>query len=231
MADTTPGRQPTSRVWQHRRVSSPVTSTWHVIVPVKHSELGKSRLSPPAGVERSDLALAIALDTLQVVLQVVPGSQVVVVTSDPEVRLQMVDRGAQVVGDSGRGLNAAIADGISWVTAHRPGSPAAVLLGDLPALDAAELSAGLAACAATESAVVPDLDGTGTVLLTHHDAARLAPRFGSGSAARHARTAAVLTPDLPRLRTDLDDDTALQAAVGLGVGPWTRRVLGAASEA
>ncbi|WP_265447561.1 2-phospho-L-lactate guanylyltransferase [Flexivirga meconopsidis] len=206
-------------------MNSPGTSTWHVIVPVKHSAYGKSRLHPPAGVRRSDLALAIALDTLQVVLEVVPADQVVVVTEDPEVRLQMQDRGAHVLSDPGRGLNPAITAGIDRVRSAAPATPAAVLLGDLPALSAGELRDGLAACAATESAVVPDRDGTGTVLLTHHDGSRLIPRFGTGSAARHARTATVLQPELPRLRTDVDDDAALQAAVALGVGPWTRRVL------
>ncbi|NNG40306.1 2-phospho-L-lactate guanylyltransferase [Flexivirga sp. ID2601S] len=206
-------------------MNSPATSTWHVIVPVKHSAHGKSRLHPPPGVRRSDLALAIALDTLHVVLEVVEPAQVIVVTEDAEVRLQMQDRGAHVLPDPGRGLNPAIAAGIDRVRREAAGTPAAVLLGDLPALTADELRDGLAACAATEAAVVPDRDGTGTVLLTHHDAGRLVPRFGTGSAARHARTATVLQPELPRLRTDVDDDKALREAVSLGVGPWTRRVL------
>ncbi|WP_446665465.1 2-phospho-L-lactate guanylyltransferase [Flexivirga sp. B27] len=206
-------------------MESTVTSTWRVIVPVKHSARGKSRLRPPAGVQRQDLALAIALDTLQAVLDVVPASQVFVVTADPEVRLQMGEPGAVLVDDPSRGLNAAVAAGISAVAAVAPHSPAAVLLGDLPALSARELTDGLAACAATEAAIVPDHEGTGTVLFTHHDVSRLVPRFGTGSAARHARAATTLDLDLPRLRTDVDNDAALDVARGLGVGPWTRRLL------
>jgi len=202
-----------------------VTSTWHVIVPVKHSAQGKSRLRPPPGVQRPDLALAIALDTLDAVLHVVPNNQVLVVTEDPEVRLQMRDLGAVLVRDPGRGLNSAIAAGVDAASRQAPSSPAAVLLGDLPALTPDELIDGLAACAAVEAAVVPDHEGTGTVLLTHHDASRLAPRFGSGSAARHARSAATLDLDLPRLRTDVDDDVSLRRAQELGLGPWTSRLL------
>ena len=206
-------------------VKSAVTSTWHVIVPVKHSARAKSRLRPPAGVHRRDLALAIALDTLDTVLSVVPAGQVFVVTADPEIRLQLRGSGAVLVDDPGRGLNAAVAAGISAVSSGAPHAPAAVLLGDLPALTAGELASGLAACAAAEAAVVPDHEGSGTVLLTHHDAARLVPRFGTGSAARHARSATTLHLDLPRLRTDVDDDASLSLVRELGVGPWTGRLL------
>lgn len=206
-------------------VESAITSTWHVIVPVKHSARGKSRLRPPATVRRQDLALAIALDTLDAVLEVIPARQLHVVTVDPEVRLQLRDAGATLVKDPGRGLNAAIAAGLEASRAVAGHRPTAVLLGDLPSLTPAELTDGLAACAAAETAVVPDHEGTGTVLLTHHDGARLVPRFGTGSAARHARTATTLDLDLPRLRTDVDDDASLRLAVGLGLGPWTRRLL------
>ena len=206
-------------------MESAVTSTWHVIVPVKHSANGKSRLRTPAGIRREDLALAIALDTLGAVLQVVPAHQLLVVTTDPEVRLQMRDLGAVLVTDPGRGLNSAVAAGIDAASVQAPNSPAAVLLGDLPALTPAELSDGLAACAAVEAAVVPDHEGTGTVLISHHDASRLTPRFGTGSAARHARSATVLDLDLPRLRTDVDNEESLRRAVELGVGPWTTRLL------
>lgn len=207
-------------------MKSAVTSTWHVIVPVKHSARGKSRLRPPDGVQRQQLALALALDTLDVVLAVVPAEQVYVVTSDPEIRLQLRDARAHVVDDPGRGLNAAVAAGIEASESGAAHRPTAVLLGDLPALTATELSDGLAACAAAEAAVVPDHTGSGTVLLTHHDGACLIPRFGTGSAARHARSATTLELDLPRLRTDVDDDASLQLAVTLGLGPWTRRLLG-----
>ncbi|TWE12220.1 2-phospho-L-lactate guanylyltransferase [Rudaeicoccus suwonensis] len=207
----------------------PATSTWHLVVPVKDSQQAKSRLQPPPGVRRADLALAFALDTLEVVLRVVPADQVVVVTSDPQVRSELVDEGVRLIADPGRGLNAAITAGIDQVVRHTPGLPGGVLLGDLPALDEDALYDGLRACAATESAIVPDHDGTGTVLLAHHDAARLRPSFGTGSAARHARGATVLEIDLPRLRTDVDDDASLRAAVDLGVGPRTQRVLSACS--
>jgi 2-phospho-L-lactate guanylyltransferase len=73
--------------------------------------------------------------------------------------------------------------------------------------------------------VVPDAEGTGTVLLTATPGHLLAPSFGAGSAARHATGATLLTPDLPRLRQDVDDVGSLAEAVQLGVGRHTAAVL------
>ncbi|MDE9367840.1 2-phospho-L-lactate guanylyltransferase [Luteipulveratus sp. YIM 133132] len=206
-------------------MSTPVTSAWHVIVPVKSRFRAKSRLRPPAGVARADLAFALAMDTLSVVREVVRADRVIVVTEDDLVSAEMARHDITTVPDPGRGLNGAVREGLHEATRRDSRLPAAVLLGDLPALRAEELSAGLRACAATESALVPDREGSGTVLLTHHDATALAPRFGRGSAARHARRCTVLQLDLPTLRHDVDDIGSLERAIEMGIGPWSSRVL------
>lgn len=202
-----------------------LTSAWHLVMPVKNTAHGKSRLAPPTGVDRQALALAMALDTLDAVLQVVPSAQVVVVTDDPAVEATAQALAVHTVGDPGRGLNPAIEAGLAKVRELAPGTAAAVLLGDLPSLDGAALYEGLRACASTEASVVPDDSGEGTVLLAHHDVAALVPRFGTGSASRHGRNATVLTLDLPRLRTDVDDTDALERARQLGLGPRTSGLL------
>lgn len=207
----------------------PLTSTWHLVLPVKDTGRAKTRLIPPPGVDRQSLALAMALDTIEVALQVVPAAQVVIVTDDPAIASNAAGLSVAVVPDLGRGLNPAIEAGLAYFRDTAPGAAGAVLLGDLPALTAQALYDGLRACAANESSVVPDASGEGTVLLTHHDVARLVPRFGAGSAARHSRTAAALKLALPRLRTDVDDADSLAAAVRLGVGPRTSGLLNLAS--
>lgn len=201
------------------------TSTWHVIVPVKSRFRAKARLLPPPEIDKPQLALALALDTLHAVLDVIPADRLIVVSEDDEVERAMAERGVRTVPDPGRGLNPAVQAGLSEAIRRGPGLPTAVLLGDLPALRPQDLSAGLRACAATESALIPDHDGDGTVLLTHHDPAALAPRFGRGSAARHARRCTVLSLDLPTLRHDVDDLESLHQAIDLGVGPHTTRAL------
>ena len=60
-----------------------------------------------------------------------------------------------------------------------------------------------AACAAHPAALVPDADGTGTVLLTS-TTGQPDPQFGPGSAARHGEHAVRLELDLPGLRRDVD---------------------------
>lgn len=199
--------------------------TWHLIVPVKSRFRAKARLLPPPEIDKPRLALALALDTLDAVLEVVPAEHLIVVSEDDEVERVMADRGVRTVPDPGRGLNPAVQAGLSEAIRRDPALPTAVLLGDLPALRPQDLSAGLRACAATESALIPDHDGDGTVLLSHHDPASLAPRFGRGSAARHARRCTVLPLDLPTLRHDVDDLDSLQQAIELGVGPHTAAAL------
>lgn len=206
---------------------------WRIIVPIKDRTTSKTRLRTPAGVPHAHLALAIALDTLAAVYEVVSPALVFVVTDDDEVTSFVAAAGGSFVHDPGRGLNPAIAAGITAATPNElpPGrisAPGAVLLGDLPSLTPEQLIAGLRICAVAESSVVPDHDGSGTVLLTHHDLRQIIPRFGAGSAARHARAARTMTPALPRLRTDVDTESSLAQAVALGVGKHTAAVLSSA---
>ena len=55
---------------------------WRVVVPVKDTRLGKSRLQPPDGVPRNLLAMSLALDTINAVRHCLGAAAVVVVTSD-----------------------------------------------------------------------------------------------------------------------------------------------------
>jgi 2-phospho-L-lactate guanylyltransferase len=197
---------------------------WRLVLPVKASTLAKSRLVPPPAVARGELAHAFARDTLAAVFATLPPRHVLVVTADDRVRDLADSAGAEVVEDPGKGLNAAVREGVRRL-ADDPARPVGVLLADLPALRPADLACALAACEPHERAFVPDAEGTGTVLLTTASAALLHPRFGTGSASAHARDSLRLDLDLPRLRTDVDDDESLRAAAVLGLGAATRGVL------
>ncbi|KUG51614.1 hypothetical protein AVL62_09880 [Serinicoccus chungangensis] len=212
------------------RAPRPATR-WRLVVPLQQAERAKTRLVAPEGVDRVALARAIAADTLEAVCRALPPGDVVVVTSDEAGAARAAALCAQVVDDPGGGLNAAIRAGLE--VAGDPGDGTAggagarglaVLLGDLPCLRPADLVAALDVCAGHPRAVVPDADGSGTVLLTSVDA-DLEPRFGAGSAARHARTAARLGLDLPRLRRDVDTSADLGDAIHLGLGPRTTAAL------
>jgi 2-phospho-L-lactate/phosphoenolpyruvate guanylyltransferase len=214
----------------HPRPEPP--TSWQLVLPVKGGAGAKSRLR--GALERRTaherLAAALAMDCLAAVLACSQVGVASVVTADAGTAAQVRALGARTVPESrpGAGLLAAVDDGLR---ACAPSAPVAVLLADLPclrpgdlagALEAAEGAlAGGAACA-----VVPDAEGTGTVLLAGPDPRRLRPRFGPASAAAHAADGACAVGlDLPRLRRDVDTPGELALAVALGVGPRTAAAL------
>ncbi len=206
----------------HRQRATPAES-WSVVVPVKGGPDAKSRLRAPDGVDRLVLARALALDTVTAAAEAVGGSHVLVVTSDPEVLTAIDHLGVTTLADPGGGLNAAVQAGLAAVPADRP---AAVLLGDVPALRAVDLRAALAAADHHGGWFVADAERTGTVLLGAPHARSLRPAFGSGSAARHQQAGyRRLDLDLDRLRRDVDDEDTLREALRLGVGPSTAGLL------
>jgi len=204
---------------------SPDIDRWRLIVPVKGQLSAKSRLHPPAGVARADLAHAFALDTITAAVAGLPPTHLVVVTSDELTATFVRDLGGIVIADHGDGLNPAIRQGIGYVERVLGLGPTAVLLGDIPTLRPQDLISALTVCAAHPRALVPDASGTGTVLLSALSPQDLNPRFGPDSAREHARDCVRLDLDLPALRTDVDDDQALRHAVAIGVGRHTAEVL------
>ena len=205
------------------RCASPDIDRWRLIVPVKGQLAAKSRLHPPDGVARADLAHAFALDTISAVLACMPPTALVVVTSDERIDRFVRDQGGTVIPDNGHGLNPAVRQGIEY--AEVAVGPTAVLLADIPTLRPEDLIEALSACAMHRRALVPDAQGSGTVLLSALSPKDLHPRFGPGSADQHARECVRLDLDLPALRTDVDDDKALRRAVEIGVGEHTAAVL------
>jgi 2-phospho-L-lactate guanylyltransferase len=204
---------------------SPEIDHWRLIVPVKGQKTAKSRLHPPVGVARADLAHAFALDTLTAVLAAMPPAHLIVVTSDEPTATFVRDEGGIVIADDGAGLNPAIRQGILYVERVLGLGPTAVLLGDIPTLRSGDLVTALSICRRYPRALVPDASGSGTVLLSALSPRDLRPQFGADSAREHARNHERLDLDLPTLRTDVDDDQALRQAVVMGVGRHTAMVL------
>lgn len=202
---------------------------WAAVVPVKGGPLAKSRLALPDAA-RSDLANAFARDTVAALLEAIEGMPVLVVTSDPTVSSWVAAAGARLVPDPGLGLDAAVAAGCR-VAAGDGATRIAVVLGDHPALRAADVRVALEATGRHPAAVVPDADGLGTAMLTFavprsESVAGVRTAFGAGSAAAHEALGHVrLDLDLPGLRVDVDDAQSLADAVRLGIGPHTTLAL------
>lgn len=199
-----------------------MTPRWTIVIPVKGGENGKSRLSAPES-DRRALAHAMALDTIEAACA--SGHDVVVVTNDAHVAASADALGARALpeGDAG-GLDAAVAVGTGAVG---DGMPRAALLGDLPALRAADLADALTRAAEHPRAVVADAEGTGSTLVTASPDVPWASAFGDGSFARHIALgcAPLAIPDASSLRRDVDTVDQLVAAAALGTGPRTTALL------
>lgn len=194
---------------------------WTVLIPVKATSRGKSRIDLPAGL-RQELAMTMALDTVSAAAR---SARVVAVVEDAhDAALLSAVAGVSVHRTSVTGLNESILDGLKSLVADAAGARwVAALPGDLPGLRPDELVDALRLCSAYPFAVVADHQGSGTTLLAATEPAALVPRYGPSSFAAHLLAGA--TPiDLPpesSLRWDIDT----VADLGATTGPFTSAVL------
>jgi 2-phospho-L-lactate/phosphoenolpyruvate guanylyltransferase len=190
---------------------------WTVLVPLRALPSAKSRLAVSLTPDVHALIVeAIRADTLAAVRAAGPVARIVVIGDTDGEGITLVQ--------SSPGLNGALRDGAAYARERWPGDGVAALVGDLPALRPDEIASALDAAAGHPSAFVPDASGTGTTLLAATPGTALDPRFGLGSAARHAEIAAAL-PAGRGLRTDVDTVAELADADRFGVGPATAAVL------
>lgn len=201
---------------------------WSLIVPVKHLGRAKSRLAQAAGPHRTELALAIACDTVAAARACPEVAAVFAVTEDPRAGVALAELGAFVVdGEPGTGLNPALEHGAAAALGRLPEVGVCALSADLPALRPAELSRVLAAASAHTLSFLPDSPGVGTTLLAARQGSAFAPAFEGASRDRHlslgARELAVSGTET--VRRDVDTPEDLRVAAALGVGPRTRSLL------
>jgi 2-phospho-L-lactate/phosphoenolpyruvate guanylyltransferase len=216
-----------------RQSARPQPLHWSLVIPVKVLAQAKSRLIGIAGQRRSELALAMAADTIAAAVSARSVSAVVVVTDDPAVTDIAVGLGALVVPDApAAGLNEALTYGAALSEATWPERGRAGLAGDLPAARPDALTAALAAAARLGAAFVPDADGTGTVLYAAAPGTRFRPQFGPASRDKHLAIGAVEIGTVARetarfagLRRDVDTMEDLRLAADIGLGARTRELL------
>lgn len=195
---------------------------WTVVIPAKALPEAKSRLAAMSdGPEQHRLLVeAIRSDTIAAARAARGVARVIVVVDRP-------GADADVLVQTSPGLDAAVSDAAAYSTQRWPADGVAALVGDLPALQPAELAEALRAAAGHHRAFVPDAAGTGTTLLAATPGHPLRPQFGLGSAARHQVHAAAIEAG-PGLRNDVDDAADLHAAAALGLGDATAAALGEA---
>jgi 2-phospho-L-lactate/phosphoenolpyruvate guanylyltransferase len=195
---------------------------WTVVMPMKSLPQAKTRLldATDNADAHAELVRAMRADTIAAAeaARTVARVLIVVDRAGTESALTLVQRTV--------GLNPALDEAARHARERWPGDGTVAMVGDLPALTAADLDAVLVEAQRHERSFVADAAGTGTTLLAATPGVPLRPRFGPGSAARHAMLATLLAA-APGLRHDVDTLDDLRAAARVGVGTHTSAVLAA----
>jgi 2-phospho-L-lactate guanylyltransferase len=196
------------------------------IIPVKRFGHAKQRLLEALDrPQRAALVKAMLADVLVAVSAAELIERLIVVTGEgraERIALKHAQRTTtplEVLRDpDDRGHSEAATLGIIRALAH--GARCAALLpGDCPLLDPAELDAALARMTDGRVAVVPDRHGTGTNALLMCPADAIGPAFGEGSMQRHRDRAAsagheVAVEEIESLGLDLDTPDDLVELAG-----------------
>lgn len=200
---------------------------WSVVVPVKGLARAKTRLVDTAELPRAALARAFALDTVAALAAASTVTSVVVVSDEPDQPSVRRHPKVTLLPEERRGMNAAVRQGAAWVRRHRPTDGVAVFVADLPAATPAAVETFLTRAGLQPCSVLADLEMVGSTALSVLPEETLEPAFGADSLRRHIdRGAALVHPDgLDALRRDVDVMAHLWAAMRLGVGAATNRVV------
>jgi 2-phospho-L-lactate guanylyltransferase len=181
-----------------------------VLVPVKAFGEAKVRLAPALD---APARAALARRMAEQVMRAACGLPVAVVCDDPEVAAWAHDNGAYVIGEPGRGLNGAVARGVSQLVTDGA-AQVIVAHADLPLADDLRWVARFPGMT-----LVPDRrdDGTNVLCIPAAAANQFEFAYGPGSFRRHAAEARRLDLSLrvvrePALAWDVDIPADLAAA-------------------
>jgi 2-phospho-L-lactate guanylyltransferase len=184
-----------------------------ILIPVKRLGAAKVRLGSLLDVSgRRRLALAMLGDVLRATEK---WEHRLVVTSDREAEAVALAFGCTLVGDPGRGLNAALSVGTQIAVAMGAGA-LLTLPADVPLVMPDDVRALFAADA--DVAVAAAADG-GTAALLRRPPHVIPPRFGPASAIAHRdearhRDLVVRMLELPSLTLDVDEPRDLELLAG-----------------
>jgi 2-phospho-L-lactate/phosphoenolpyruvate guanylyltransferase len=203
------------------------------VIAVRGGSSSKSRcagaLSPQ---DRAMLTQLMLEDMIDAAAKAPSVSRLWVVTPTPALAAIAGLRGARVIDQRGRGLNAAFALALAVVSAADPDAVIALLPGDLPLVQPSELETAIRLARSSAVVLSPATadGGTGAIVLQPGARPRLA--FGPDSFARHQRGAATAGLSLavfraPGLGRDIDrpDDFAplLKRGGGTASATFLRR--------
>ncbi len=194
---------------------------WQVIVLGRGG--GKSRINVDPKLQ-NELADAFALDTVTAFLQASRIESVTLLTTSAVLaeRVKALSAGT-IIADATLDMNAQILEALKHISQE---TPVIVVVGDLPQVQAVDITSALELASFNARSVLADRVGTGTTLLAAKTPLNLVPEFGTDSFKAHHESGFVpiLLPVTSRLRDDIDtlDDLKRNLA---GLGAHSRAVL------
>jgi len=188
--------------------------------------VAKSRLigATRSEADHAELVRAMQLDTLDAVLAVTTHPLVAGLSVVAEQVSITLPAAIERLPDVGGGLNPALTAAATDLARRHPDDGVVALVGDLPALRPADLLQALSQASNHDRSFVRDRVGTGTTLLAAAAGVELDPRFGEGSAQRHAESGAVELDVAISLRSDVDSPEDLRQVLALGAGLLTAQM-------
>jgi 2-phospho-L-lactate guanylyltransferase len=185
-----------------------------VLIPLKRLDAAKTRLAPAlTNLERGRLMAGMLAWVARAAVRAGAG-RVALASSDPAAPALARRLGLECVSDGGLPWNEGLVHARSLL--ERPAAAVLYLAGDLPLVDAADVSA-LVEAGGEGTAVIGRAHDGGTNALWVCPAAALVPAFGApGSASVHAARAhecglAAVTVDRPGIAHDVDTPADLAA--------------------
>jgi len=179
------------------------------IVPQKVLAVAKSRLRD---ILRADARAALSLTLLRTVCASLRAAaaveDVVVMTTDPDVRAFAAASGVRSMPDPCAGFNEALVEVIRSLPAHS--HAILIIAADLPLLRPEDVVAILAAGTPRTAVLAPARGGTGTNALLVPPAAAIRPAFGPASLALHrdhVRASGLRVAEINRVGVAFDLDT------------------------
>jgi len=197
------------------------------LIPAKAPHLGKQRLSAVPPAFRSAFATAFALDTITAVRGCEAIDRAWLVCPDSALATAAAKAGVPTIVDPivpASDFNLMLRTVVDELGLSPTGT-ALVVPADLPAMTSEDLTVTIELWDRATPGFVADAPGTGTTLYVARSA-EFDPHYGPGSKAAHLAAGAQELPVwLSSVTQDVDDIRDLDAAIGLGVGSHTRRVL------
>jgi 2-phospho-L-lactate guanylyltransferase (CobY/MobA/RfbA family) len=194
---------------------------WDVFLPLKQFAAGKSRLSTIPDDFRVSLIKAMAVDLIDVLLQVPRISSITIVgvdhqeltnSANPKVRSFPISQPIDINSD----LQLAIGDS----------KLIAIFLPDLPSAKAAEISEALELASTHRTSFIADQNSIGSTAF-FSTVGKIATHFGANSAAAHRSAQAIelIDPMFKGIKADCDDWSDLLAINTSDLGHATRALM------